>query len=74
MQGLVREIRRQKNKAHMLPANKYQLPENVDYVEVGRTPLAWYWNLLIVLASLGVAFYVEQRANRQRKLAGAEKN
>lgn len=73
-QGLVREIRRQKNKAHMLAANKYRLPENVDYVEVGRTPLAWYWNLLIVLASLGFAFFIEQRANNQRQLSGAEKN
>lgn len=74
MQGLVREIRRQKNKAHMLDANKYRLPENVDYVEVGRTPLAWYWNLLIILASLSVAFYIEQRANQQRQLTGTEKN
>ena len=74
MQGIVREMRRQKNKAHMLPANKYQLPENVDYIEVGRTPLAWYWNLLTLLGALGVAFFIEYRANRQRQLAGAQKN
>lgn len=72
--GIIREMRRQKNKAHMLSANKYRLPENVDYVEIGREPLAWYWNLLIVLGSLGFAFYIEYRANKQRQLAGAEKN
>ena len=58
----------------MLPANKYQLPENVDYIEVGRTPLAWYWNLLTLLGALGVAFFIEYRANRQRQLAAAQKN
>lgn len=74
IQGIVREIRRQKNKAHMLATNKYRLPENVDYIEVGQAPMAWYWNLLIVLGSLGIAFIIEYRANKQRQLAGAEKN
>lgn len=74
VQGIVREIRRQKNKAHMLASNKYRLPENVDYIEVGRAPLAWYWNLLIVLGALGFAYSIEYRANKQRQMAGAEKN
>ncbi|MEL6660496.1 MAG: hypothetical protein AAFP77_17270 [Bacteroidota bacterium] len=74
LQGIIRKIRKQKNKAHLLATNKYSLPENVDYVEVGRSPLAWYWNLLIVLGSLGFAFFIEQRANKKRQLAGSEKS
>lgn len=74
IKGIIREIRRQKNKAHMLASDKYRLPENVDYIEVGRAPLAWYWNLLIVLGALGFAYFIEYRANKQRHLAGAEKN
>ena len=74
IQGIVREMRRQQNKAHLLAANKYRLPENVDYIEVGRAPLAWYWNLLIVLGALGLAFFIEYRANQQRQLEGTEKN
>ncbi len=72
-QGIVREMRRQKNRAHMLPDNRYQLPEDVVYVEVGRAPLAWYWNLLMMLGGLGLAFYIESKAHWQRKI-GASSN
>ncbi|MEM1216539.1 MAG: hypothetical protein AAGJ82_12680 [Bacteroidota bacterium] len=64
--GIVREMRREKKKAHMLPSNKYRLPENVDYVEVGRSPLAWYWNLLMLVGGLGLAFFIESRAAKKR--------
>lgn len=74
IKGIVREMQRQKNKAHMLAANKYELPENVEYIEVGRQPTAWYWNLLFVLGGFGLAFYIESRANRRGKLAGTAKN
>ena len=67
--GVVREMRPEKKKAHMLDTNKYRLAENVTYVEVGRAPLAWYWNLLMVLGSLGLAFFMEARANRERLAA-----
>ncbi len=73
-QGIIREIRKQKNKAHLLATNKYKLPDNVDYVEVGRSPLAWYWNLLMVVGSLGFAFFIEQRANTKRLAGTEEKN
>ena len=72
VQGVVREMRQQKNQAHLLQLLKYQLPENVDYIEVGRQPLAWYWNLLMVLGGLGFAFYIESRANRERQISGKE--
>lgn len=72
--GVVREMRKQKNKAHMLSEKKYRLPANVDYIEVGRQPIAWYWNLLMVVGGLGVAFYIEARANKLRQMGGSEIN
>lgn len=74
IKGVVRQMQRQKNKAHMLAANKYELPDNVEYIEVGRHPTAWYWNLLFVIGGFGLAFYIEARANRRRKMAGTAKN
>lgn len=73
-EGIIREMQRQKNKAHLLNAKKYRLPENVDYMEVGRQPLAWYWNLAIVLGTVGFAFFIESRANQKRQLEGESKN
>jgi len=70
--GIVREMRKQKNKAHLLPADKYELPGNVDYIEMGRTPLAWYWNVLMLVGGLGLAFFIESRANKARKLKEKE--
>lgn len=72
--GVVREMRKQKNKAHMLAENKYRLPSNVDYIEVGREPIAWYWNLLMVVGGLGLAFYIEARANKLQQMGGSEAN
>ena len=72
--GVVREMQRQKNKAHMLAANKYELSETVNYIEVGREPLAWYWNLLFVAGGIGLAFWIESRANKKRQMAGTAKN
>jgi hypothetical protein len=71
VQGVIRQMRRQKNKAHMLSEKKYILPDHVDYLEIGREPLEWYWNLLMVIGGLGVAFYIEARANRVRKIGGS---
>ena len=65
--GIVREMRKQKNRAHMLPADRYQLPENVGYIEAGRAPLAWYWNLLMLVGGVGLAMYIESKAQWQRK-------
>lgn len=74
IKGVVREMQKQKNKAHMLATNKYQLPEKVSYIEVGRQPLAWYWNLLFVAGGIGFAFWIESRAHRNRATTGAAKN
>lgn len=68
LEGIIREMRPQKNRAHMLPETRYDLPEDRVYMEVGRQPLAWYWNLLMMVGGLGLAFYIESTANWRRKI------
>ena len=67
LEGIVREMRKQKNRAHMLPTDRYELPEDVLYIEAGRSPLAWYWNLLMLVGGIGLALYLESKAQWQRK-------
>lgn len=66
-EGIIRQMRKQKNKAHMLAADRYQLPDNVSYMEMDRTPLSWYWNMLMMLGGLGIVFFIETRANRKKQ-------
>lgn len=70
LSGIIREMNPTKNRAHMLPEVKYGLPEDVVYLEEGREPLAWYWNLLMMVGGLGLAFYIESRAHWRRRIGG----
>jgi hypothetical protein len=65
IKGVVREMRSAKNQTMALPSEKYAIPELVNYVEVGRSPIAWYWNVLMMIGGLGLAFYIENRAGKQ---------
>lgn len=65
IKGVVREMRSAKNQTTALPSEKYRIPELVNYVEVGREPIAWYWNVLMMLGGLGLAFFIENRAGKQ---------
>lgn len=65
--GVVRRMRRAKNKTASLPVEKYELTDDVYYVEVGRHPIAWYWNLLMIVGGLGLAFIIENRASKRRR-------
>lgn len=64
--GVVRTMQQDKNKAHLLPAAAYKLAENPNYIEIDRHPLAWYWNLLMLVGGISFAIYVEGRAQKQR--------
>lgn len=66
-EGILRDLSKDKNKSHLLPPAKYQLPEQVNYLEIGRHPLAWYWNLLMLVGGMGLAVFIEGRAQKVRK-------
>lgn len=66
IKGLVRKPLKRQNKAAELPAVQYLNPEEAVYVEVNKEPIAWYWNLgMMIVASILLYF-----AGRKLFLAG----
>ena len=61
LEGVVRDMNKSKNKAHLLPAEHYRLPALPLYLESGRAPIAWYWNLLMMVGGLAVAYFYGMR-------------
>lgn len=66
--GVVRKPGKEFNGAKNLAANKYQLPSQVVYLEVNRAPIAWYWNLSMMVGAVLVAFLLEMRNFRKNKM------
>ena len=64
---MVREPNPRKNKSAELSAAGYRIAEKVYYLEAGRRPLAWYWNVLMIVGGLALALGVEARAARKRR-------
>lgn len=67
LKGVIREMNPSKNRANLLPAEHYRLPQLPLYVEAGREPIAWYWNLLMMLGGIGIAVYYEYRKSKARR-------
>lgn len=66
IKGLVRKPLKRQNKAADLPAAKYTAPEKAVYVEINKEPIAWYWNLAMMLGAAMVLYF----AGRKLFLAG----
>ena len=68
--GITRKIDKERNRAAELKASAYLLPENVVYIETGRNPLDWYWNLAIMLIAVaiggGMEFYHSRKAQQSK--------
>ncbi len=67
LKGIVRNIPKEKNRSGELPASRYQLPENVIFVEVNKAPIAWYWNLAMMVGAVALAFALELRSFKRTK-------
>ncbi len=69
LDGITRKIDKERNRIHTLDASKYVVPQNVIYIETGRKPLDWYWNLAIMLFALalggGTEYYHSRKARQQ---------
>jgi hypothetical protein len=61
LEGVVRDMNKSKNRAHLLPSDRYRLPELPLYLESGRAPIAWYWNLLMMVGGLALAYFYGMR-------------
>ena len=67
-QGLVRPPNPRKTPtADDWSAYNFQLSPEANYLQIGREPMAWYWNLLLFLLGIGIPVLLEARAFRQQR-------
>lgn len=68
LKGLVRPLNKRFNKATAFSSQKYVLAEDPIFVEYNRQPLAWYWNLaLMMLGALLILLVERWRAKKEKK-------
>lgn len=69
LSGITRDLDNERNRSKSLPTTKFAVPENAIFIETGRKPLDWYWNLLFmalaVLIGGGMEYYFTQKAKKQ---------
>jgi hypothetical protein len=68
--GLVNAPRARNNPAGEWAGRRIALAEPVVYLEVGQSPMAWYWNLLMFLGGALLAFLPEALRQRGRLQGG----
>jgi hypothetical protein len=64
LKGIIRKPNPQKDRAGQLPKNRYAITEDIVYIEAGRAPLAWYWNLAMLLGGIGLIYSIERKFRR----------
>lgn len=67
LSGITRSIDKERDKSSSLPAAKFVIPENVIFIETGRKPLDWYWNLLIMALAVAIGGGMEHYFSRKAK-------
>lgn len=72
IRGIVRDIPKEKDQSAKLTEMGYPVSERPIYIEVGKAPLDWYWNLAMLLGALllgaGIEVYhLRKTRNRQRE-------
>jgi hypothetical protein len=67
LKGITRKIDKERNRVNTLPKDRYIISENITYLETEREPLAWYWNLVIMLAALALGGGTEWYHSRKTK-------
>lgn len=67
-QGLVRPPNPRKTPSDTDWAqHNFRLSADANYLQIGREPMAWYWNLLLFLGGVGIPVALEARAFRQQR-------
>jgi hypothetical protein len=59
LEGITRKIDKERNRSKELEEKRYSIADNIVYIEIGRKPLDWYWNLAIMLAAAAIGGGVE---------------
>lgn len=65
--GLVRRMNKRFDKLNQLSSKGYNFVEDPIYIEIDRSPLAWYWNIAMMVGAIGVAFGIEQWLGKKEK-------
>lgn len=67
LKGLVRPMNKRYNKMEELPKELYSISDDALYIEYNKSPLAWYWNLLLMLGAISIVLVLEQWLTKKEK-------
>lgn len=67
VRGLLSVPTWRKNPVEQWQTQRVNLPPEVNYLQLGEKPMAWYWNLLLFLGGLGLAVVPEARRFKQKQ-------
>ena len=70
LRGVVRQLPKDRRAAGLLREKGYRISDTAFRIEHGRAPLAWYWNVLMMLGAVALAIGIEaygQGKNRKNQ-------
>lgn len=67
IRGLISAPTDKKNPLELWEAQRINLDSNPVYLQLYQQPLAWYWNLIILLVGLALAIIPEARRHAKRE-------
>ncbi|MCB9291685.1 MAG: hypothetical protein H6559_00925 [Lewinellaceae bacterium] len=67
LQGIVRDLPNDRQGQGQLEGKGYRLADDAIYLEHGQAPLAWYWNLLMMIGAAAAAIGVEAYSHRRQR-------
>lgn len=67
LKGITRKINDERNKVKELPPDKYQLMDNVIYLNINNAPTAWYWNLLMMVVAFLTVWLIQVNQFKKKK-------
>ncbi|MCB0596690.1 MAG: hypothetical protein H6557_33220 [Lewinellaceae bacterium] len=74
LKGIVRNLPDDRQGQGQLEEKGYRVADSAIYLDHGQAPLAWYWNLLLMLGAAAAIFGIEAYSHsRQRKRAAEKK-
>ncbi len=68
LKGIVRSLPDDRQGQQQLENKGYEITEQAIFIDHGQEPLAWYWNLLMMIGAAAVAFLVELYNQHRQKL------
>ncbi len=74
LKGIVRDLPKDRQGQGQLVDKGYKVSDGVIFVEYGQQPLAWYWNLLMMIGAAAAIFGIEAYSHRLRRKRTKENN